>query len=218
VELPPGVKWEERMVAIARPDAEGESLEGIFVQGASDGDAGAVVAPPHPLYGGSMESPVCNELAWACAKRGIASLRFNWRGVGASSGAPSGEASDADADVAAALAHMAETVPGPLVAAGYSFGAAAVLRAGVASPRVKRLVLVAPPPSLLDEATLGALGRRRALVLAGSADALAPPAALEALLLGRPGVELVVLPGADHFFSQGLAGLARAAADWLPEA
>ncbi|MDX1648492.1 MAG: hypothetical protein R3263_01440, partial [Myxococcota bacterium] len=60
-------------MAILRPETDGESLEGIFVGGApaegpDDATGGAVVAPPHPLYGGSMDAPVCNELAWTCAK------------------------------------------------------------------------------------------------------------------------------------------------------
>ena len=78
-------RQEERMVTIALP--EGGSLEGIFIAGAPGSSQGAVIAPPHPLYGGSIESPVLNEIAYACTKAGIANLRFNWRGVGASTGA-----------------------------------------------------------------------------------------------------------------------------------
>jgi len=121
------------MVAIARRDAPAESLEGIFLAGASGEARGAVLAPPHPLYGGSIESPVLTELAFACTQAGLASLRFNWRGVGASAGEPSGEAGDADLDYASALEHLAETIPGPLVGGGYSFGSAAALRAARAA-------------------------------------------------------------------------------------
>jgi alpha/beta superfamily hydrolase len=139
------MKLQEKMVAIALGDG-GESLEGIYLAGASGDDRGAVIAPPHPLYGGSLESPVVAELAFACHRHGIATLRFNWRGVGASAGEASGDAAIADEDYAAALAHLAETVPGALLACGYSFGSAAAVRAAERSPRVRRLVLVAPPP------------------------------------------------------------------------
>jgi alpha/beta superfamily hydrolase len=205
-------KWEERAVAI--PMRAGDLvLEGIFTVGAHAEDGGAVIAAPHPLYGGSMESPVVNEVAWGCARAGLATLRFNWRGVGASAGQTSGDASAADEDYAAALEHLAETVAGGLLACGYSFGAAAALRAAGATPRVRRAILVAPPPALLGEAGLAAL--RRALVVTGSEDAFAPPAALEPLVARAPGATLHVVPGADHFFAAGLADVGRAVARWL---
>ena len=103
---------DERMVTIA-PAGEGEILEGLFLSGKSAG--GVVMAPPHPLYGGSMDSPVVNEVAHAAGKHELASLRFNWRGVGASAGERSGEAEHADADYRAALTHLSETVAGGLV-------------------------------------------------------------------------------------------------------
>ena len=70
------IKLQEKMVAIALGTG-GESLEGIFLAGAKDDDRGAVIAPPHPLYGGSMDSPVATEIAFACHRSGIATLRFN---------------------------------------------------------------------------------------------------------------------------------------------
>jgi len=105
-------KREERAVAI--PLAGGtQALEGIYVAGLDADAVGVVVAAPHPLYGGSMDSPVVNEIAYAARTAGLASLRFNWRGVGASAGLPSGEATDADADYRAALDHLLETLISP---------------------------------------------------------------------------------------------------------
>jgi len=160
-----------------------------------------------------MDSPVVNELAWAAQKAGMPSLRFNWRGVGASAGRASGETQDADEDYASALAHLEATLDGPLVACGYSFGAAAAVRAG-SGRRVDRLVLVAPPPALVAPEALLATGRR-CLVLVGARDGLAPVNALEAALSGAARVTLHVIPGADHFFAQGLAELGQQAAAWL---
>jgi len=209
---PAGSKREERQVAIPiRGSAF--ALDGIFASGAPGEARGAVIAPPHPLYGGSMGSPVVAEIAHACARAGLATLRFDWRGVGASAGAPSGEAADADQDYAAALDHLAETVEGALCVCGYSFGAAAALRAAGGSRRVHEAVLVAPPASLVDPAALGDV--RRALVLVGEDDRIASPDALRELVAASRSTSFVVVPEADHFFGAGLAEIGRAIARWL---
>ena len=206
-------KLEERAVVIALGGGT-LALEGIYLTGAGPDAGGAVIAAPHPLYGGSMESPVVNEIAYACQRAGLASLCFNWRGVGASAGEPSGEAADADADYAAAALHLQETVSGPLVAAGYSFGAAAALRVGAQHPRVRRLLLVSPPPSLLVAAALEG-SRGAVLMLTGEHDAIAPARALEDLAASLPWATLRVVADADHFFMAGLGEIARAVGDWL---
>jgi len=206
-------RFDERAVAIPLEGA-GFALDGIFVSGSDPADAGAVIAAPHPLYGGSMDSPVVNELAHAAHQAGLASLRFNWRGVGASGGAPSGDPDAAAADFAAALDHLVQTVPGEIVACGYSFGAAAALRIQRGAPRAGRLVMVAPPPSMLDPGALAAISAG-VLVLVGERDAIAPPDALEPLIAGVPGGRLVVIPEADHFFAAGLATISRSTREWL---
>jgi hypothetical protein len=211
------IKLQEKMAAISlgRFSTEGESLEGIFLAGAAgDDDRGAVIAPPHPLYGGSMESPVLAELAFACHRTGIATLRFNWRGVGASAGEASDDERVADEDYGSALAYMAETVPGVLLACGYSFGCAAAVRAAERSPRVRRLVLVAPAPALIAPERIAAL-RARTLVITGDRDSFVPLPALEAAFAGAPNVTLRVLRGVDHFFMDGLGALGREASEWL---
>lgn len=207
------MKLQEKMVTVALGEG-GESLEGIFLAGAPGDDRGAVIAPPHPLYGGSMESPVVAEVAFACHRAGIATLRFNWRGVGASAGEPSGDAAIADEDYAAALAHVADGAPGLLLACGYSFGSAAAVRAAERAPRVRRLVLVAPPPALIAPARIAAL-KARTLIVTGDRDDFVPLAALQGALAGAANVTLRVLPGVDHFFMDGLAALGREASAWL---
>ena len=204
-------RQEDKPIAIPLPGGE-LALEGIYQLG-SDGVGGAVIAPPHPLYGGSMDSPVVSELCWACQRAGLATVRFNWRGVGASAGVSSGSEADADADYAAALAYLADSVSGPLVAAGYSFGAAAAVRSSAAGARVERLLLVAPPPGMLDAQRLAGFDGE-ALALVGEADDLAPAAELEPLF-GAEGRQLQRVRGADHFFGAGLSELGRRAAGWL---
>src|SRR4029453_2740548 len=109
-------RQDEHMIAIALRAPEEGVLEGVNQAGRAGNPQGSGIPPPHPLYGGGMDSPLGNEIAWASARAGIAAVRFNWRGVGASTGCASGDARDADADYNAALAHMAETAAGKIVA------------------------------------------------------------------------------------------------------
>ena len=130
----------------------------------------------------------------------------------------SGDPALADADYAAALAYLEETVPGPVLAAGYSFGACAAVRVARTSPRVRRLLLVAPPPALLDAGALAQF-RGSALVVVGSNDSFASTAELERLLGDDPRRRLEVIPEADHFFfACGLGDISRIARDWLASA
>ncbi len=209
-------RLEERMVAIPWHGEEGASLEGIVILPGGGNERGAVIAPPHPLYGGTLESPVVSEIAYACSKHGISSLRFNWRGVGASAGTPSGDTADADVDVDSALAHVAESVDGPVVACGYSFGAAAMVRLAARSRRIDRLVLVAPPPPLVSPDAIVDAGKRT-LILAGTEDSLAPLREIQEPLLDAPGITLHPVKGADHFFQAGLAEIGKRTASWLAE-
>ncbi|HMI91886.1 MAG TPA: alpha/beta fold hydrolase [Polyangiales bacterium] len=174
----------------------------------------AVVAPPHPLYGGRMDNPVVDALARSLRACGYAALRFDYRGCGESSGSASDTAVDADADYAAALADVAALTPAltPAMrcAAGYSFGAAAALRALAHAPGIARALVVAPPVSMIDIAALAAF-RGQVDVLLGDDDEYAPLPRIERALAGLAHVRLHVLAGTDHFFSLGTAELAARA-------
>jgi alpha/beta superfamily hydrolase len=210
----------ERPATIVLPElpdlASGSSLDGLWLPARGEGGprGGAIVAAPHPLMGGSMDSPVATEVGIATSDAGYASLRFNWRGVGGSAGRPSGEVRDADVDYVAALAFMKESVEGPILACGYSWGALAAARVGLEDPRVRKLVLVAPPPDGLDASRL-AEGGKPALVIAGDRDAYVPEPALRERLEGLADVEIVVLDGVDHFFMSGLDEVGHAVRRWL---
>jgi hypothetical protein len=195
--------WKEQMVPIVVPGA-GLSLEGVWQKG--DG-RGAVIAAPHPEYGGSLESPVISEVAYALYKAGVASLRFNWRGVGASQGMTSGDTAVADEDYLAAVEQVSATTGAPVIAAGYSFGAAAALRVGLRDARISELILIAPPIAMIESLALDEFcGPIHVIV--GGRDTYAPLGQLSALLAGLPNANLDVIPKADHFFaSDGLAEL-----------
>lgn len=195
--------WRERGVTIPVPD-EGIQLEGVWQAGES---GGAVIAPPHPELGGSLDHPVTNELAYALYKAGHASLRFNWRGVGASQGTITGDLAAAEADYRAALGQLLESIEGPAIGAGYSFGAATALRVALGEPRIRRLLLVAPPVSMIRDLPLERL-EVPIHVFAGGRDPFAPPTELSEILGPLPNARVEVIPAADHFFvNDGLAAL-----------
>jgi pimeloyl-ACP methyl ester carboxylesterase len=112
------------------------------------------------------------------------------------------------------MAGDSETGGGPLVVGGYSWGALAAARRIRDSGRVRRAILVAPPPALLDRAELEAWGQPM-LVIAGDRDSYVPIDELAGRLEGLERVELVVLEGVDHFFMSGLAELGRSVRRWL---
>jgi alpha/beta superfamily hydrolase len=201
----------ERPATVALPEGPDGALvlDGLHVPH-PEAIGGAVIAPPHPLYGGSMESPVVTEIAKACEHAGLESLRFNWRGVGASAGRATGDPAAAVADYAAALDWIEETASGPITACGYSFGAATAVRAVAGRPRVRSLLLVAPPPAMLDRALLEGFAGRLAVAV-GQLDELAPAKDLEGMLESIPGARLEVIPDADHFFMSALPAVGRVA-------
>jgi uncharacterized protein len=192
------------------PAAEGEPqgtaavvLEARYVPGSA---GAAVVAPPHPLYGGTIDNPVVAATLAGFQEASLATLAFNYRGVERSDGVASDSIEAAVGDYSAALVELASRTPGPYFAAGYSFGAGSALLAVRDDPRVAGLVLVAPPVGMLHAEDLRVF-QGAVLVVVGDADDYAPLGELTEILKARPSAKLVVLPGADHFFHFG--GLAE---------
>jgi hypothetical protein len=197
--------WKEQAVTVGVRE-DGIVLEALWQAG---GPRGAVIAPPHPLYGGSLDNPVVSEIAYGLHRAGVASLRFNWRGVGASQGEATADPGAAERDYRAALAQVAGTVDGALIGAGYSFGAATAVRVALADARLRALVLVAPPAQMIDTLPLERFDGPLCAIV-GSDDRIAPLAPLSARFERLPNARLEVIPGVDHFFQTGgLADLAE---------
>lgn len=154
----------------------------------------AIIAPPHPLYGGSIGNPVVRAIEQAYRALALDTLAFNYRGIEESSGAPSGEMSDGVEDyLAAAHAH-----PEPMRSfSGYSFGSVAGLAAAVELD-VPHLLMVAPPLPWLDPILLSRY-RGKLRVVVGDDDEYTPLDALQPLLAPHPNARLSVLTDADHF-------------------
>ncbi len=174
----------------------------------------AVVCHPHPQHGGTMQNKVVHTLARAFVRSGFASLRFNFRGTGASDGVyddGKGEVGDALAAVAWMRARYADL---PLWLAGFSFGAAIAVRAAVEVP-VNGLVSVAPAVQRF----VGVLEQQPDcpwLIIQGDADELVDVETTIAWVNElEPGPELQVLARAEHFFHGRLNELRDAAMTFI---
>ena len=158
-----------------------------------------VICHPHPLYGGTMANKVVWTLARAFQEFGAPTIRFNFRGVGASEGTH-GNGRGEVGDTLAMIAYGHDRWPhAALWLAGFSFGGVVALNAA-RSAQPERLVLVAPGITRVElgDATPPACPW---LVVQGEADDVVPAAAVRdwARQLA-PAPELVVLPGAGHYF------------------
>ena len=179
-------------------------LEGRL--GLAPGPDAVVVTHPHPLYGGDLDNPVVAALVGAYRRRGYSTLRFNFRGVGASGGQHAdgrGERDDARAAVAF-LAGLGKTVTD---LAGYSFGAWINLGLDPPPATVRRQLAVAPPVGFL--AFDAVIAPDELVVVVGDRDPYAPLGALQKLVpTWHPAARLHVLSGADHFCWNALDRLA----------
>ena len=166
----------------------------------------ALVAHPHPLFGGSLDNKVAQTLARALAELGYEAWRPNFRGVAASEGRHDEGRGEVD-DLAAVLAHASDAAA-PVVLAGFSFGAA---MATLLSERLKsqgrpaeRMVLVGPA---VTHFALPAVPNDT-VIIHGERDETIPLAAV--LDWARPhDVPVIVVPGADHFFHGRMQVLRR---------
>lgn len=163
----------------------------------------ALIAHPHPLYGGTLDNKVVQTLARALVGLGYAAWRPNFRGVGKSDGAYDEGRGEVE-DLAAVLAHAKADQP---VLAGFSFGAAmqAKLAARIA-PR--RLVLVGIAVNHFEAPAVPA----GTLLIHGENDETVPLAAVQAWAKPQS-LPVIVVPGADHFFHHKLPDLRAAVTD-----
>ena len=175
--------------------------------------AGVVICHPHPLYGGDMDNPVVVRVQEVCAGLGLATLRFNFRGVGDSGGTHGGGVGEQD-DARAALEALTRATPGaPAAIAGYSFGARIAAQVASAEPRIGGLALIAPPLGMYDFAGIEGM-RAPMLMVAGTNDSFCPAPDFARLGARLPSATLVSIEGADHFFFGKLFPLGEAVAKW----
>jgi len=178
---------------------EAGDIEALLDQPVGASCGVAVVAHPHPLFGGTMDNKVVQTLARAFVQCGWTVVRFNFRGVGASAGvhdAGQGEARDF-------LNVVAQVAPqGPLALAGFSFGsfvASHALAALWRQQEIEKVVFVGTAAARFTVADVPPEVHERTLVVHGEQDDTVPLSAV--MDWARPqSLPVTVVPGGGHFF------------------
>ncbi len=201
------------------------NLEALLNEGQTNAPCAVLLAHPHPLGGGSMHNKVVYHTAKVFSSFGWPVLRFNFRGTGLSQGRHHGI--DESLDVIAALDWLAQAVQRPVLAAGFSFGAAMGLKAAsqwfssaaaTASPLASFLALGLPTQAEGRVYTHPYLPECKfpKFFLSGERDQYAPIDQLQSVIDSAPEPKTFVsIPGADHFFTGHLPAMQAALTSWI---
>ena len=166
----------------------------------------AVLCHPHPLHGGTLRNKVVETLARTLHDMDVATLRFNFRGVGASAGVYAEGRGEAD-DLRAVLDWAQQQHSGvPLWLAGFSFGAYISLQVAHEYP-IEQLITVAPPINFFSFDDLSAPACPWLLVQ-GEADEIVPAGRVLAWAAEQQPLPAILrMPGVGHFFHGQLNAL-----------
>lgn len=168
----------------------------------------AIICHPHPLYGGTMHNKVVTTLMRVFADLGLRTVRFNFRGIGKSTGSYAEGLGETE-DLFAVMEWVKKTCPTDAIwLAGFSFGAAISARAA-AQTSVAQLVSIAPPVPRFSLIGLPPITCPW-LVVQGEQDEVIEPEAVFAWIdTLNPKPRLIRMPGASHFFHGQLLELRR---------
>ena len=179
------------------------SIEALIADRGESRRGLALIAHPHPLYGGTMDNKVVQTLARAFFSQGYATVRINFRGVGASDGVFDEGRGETQDWLSVAESMRSRFGEQPLVLAGFSFGAFVQARVAAQLP-AQRLVLVGTAVNRFEVQHVPL----DTVVIHGEEDDVVPLP--DVLAWARPqGLAVVVIPGAGHFFHGKLVELAR---------
>ena len=160
----------------------------------------ALVCHPHPLYGGTMHNKVVFKVAQSLQTLGMPALRFNFRGVGHSTGTYDEGRGEMD-DVRYALEFLSHRYPGlPVILGGFSFGAYVALRVACVDDRVQVMIGLGVPARTFDGDYLDDCHKQK-LIIQGTMDETAPYGLTAQWFEHVPAPKsMVAVQGADHFF------------------
>ncbi|MBN2098842.1 MAG: alpha/beta fold hydrolase [Dehalococcoidia bacterium] len=183
--------------------ASGIVLEGIFERPRGENPfPSVVVCHPHPLYGGDMYNNVVSVICQALGQGSVATLRFNFRGVGRSEG-EHGEGIGEQDDVRAALDFLesrADVDKGRIGVAGYSFGTRVVMPVALRDSRVRAVALVSPFLADADWQSLKTYSIPKLFICGGEDNIISPHKVKRLAGEAAAPSECEVVFGADHFW------------------
>ena len=198
------------------PASHGQ-LEAILKEPAGEPRGVGLVCHPHPLGGGTMHNKVVFRIAAGLVDAGLTTLRFNFRGVGGSTGTHN-EIEGGKEDVRDALEYISKTYPDQTITlAGFSFGSRTGMEIGIADDRVARLISVGTPVDKYEDYDFLARARKPILFIHGDHDEFGSLENLQRVyseVKQNTDAELVVVPDSGHFFDEHLSLIRESVKNW----
>ena len=196
------------------PASHGE-LEAILKEPAGERKGVGLVCHPHPLGGGTMHNKVVFRAAAGLVDAGLTTLRFNFRGVGASTGIHN-EIEGGVEDVLDALQWLTTEYSGENVTlAGFSFGSRTGMKVGMSDPKVDRLISIGTPVEKYRDFDFLAEVEKPILFVHGDKDEFCTVEGLRSLTDRIPHAEVVIFENCGHFFDEHLNALRDVVRDWV---
>lgn len=190
-------------------------LEALYRE-LQDPAAIAVICHPLTTHGGTLHNKVVFRAARGLENANVATLRFNFRGAGASGGRYEGGEGEQE-DVTAAIEWAKKKHPGKrLIVGGFSFGSWVSSRVASELPEVTAMFLIGTPVNKYDFTFLRHV-EKPMLLLHGSEDEFGDVDKLEKVVANIRNAETVVVTGADHFFTKQLEAVEETLRSWAEE-
>lgn len=192
-------------------------LEAILKEPAGERRGIGLVCHPHPLGGGTMHNKVVFRATAGLVDAGLTTLRFNFRGVGDSTGEHN-EIEGGTEDVSDALSYMFDQYPDEdMTLAGFSFGSRTGMEVGMAEDRVKRLISIGTPVEKYRDFDFLTAVKKPILFVHGDHDEFCTVEGLRSITDRIPHAEVVVFENCGHFFDEHLNELRDTIRDWIAE-
>ena len=190
-------------------------LEAILKEPTGERRGVALVCHPHPLGGGTMHNKVVFRVAAGLIDAELTTLRFNFRGVGASTGVHN-EVEGGREDVHDALTYLRSNYPDDdITLAGFSFGSRVGMEVGVSDESVVRLISIGTPVEKYRDYDFLTHVKKPILFIHGDKDEFCSVESLRSLTDRIPHAEVVIFENCGHFFDEHLSELRDAVREWV---